>query len=166
MPADLLEEEAVAAEDAGAQGLLEADAELHAGGGAEEAVAVDEVLVAVADLDGDDMAGNAGGEGDLAGAADGAVLGHEEGAAAGDALDGAEEASAAGHLGVGGHLDGRGHPGEFAGLGDDGVVGSEQELEDRHGGSNNPMFHSQLPRKGQNLVQYSRYEERTPLPLT
>ena len=46
LAADLLQEEAVAAEDAGAERLLEADAEFDAGGGAEEAVAVDEVLVA------------------------------------------------------------------------------------------------------------------------
>src|SRR5437879_13482096 len=58
LPGDLLEEEAVAAEDAGAEGLLEADAELDAGGGAEEAVTVDEVLVAVADGDGEDVAGD------------------------------------------------------------------------------------------------------------
>ncbi len=42
---DLLEEEAVAAEDSRAERLLEADAERDAGGGAEEAVAVNHVLV-------------------------------------------------------------------------------------------------------------------------
>ena len=141
LAADLLQEEAVAAEDARAEGLLEADAELDAGGGAEEAVAVDEVLVARADLDRDDVAGDAGGEGDLAGCADGAVLGHEERAAAGDALDRSEEATTASMLGVGGHLDGGGHPGELAGLGDDGVVGTEGELEDGHGGAENAVLH-------------------------
>ena len=54
---DALEQEAVAAEDAGAERLLEAHAELNVGRGAEEAVAMDEVLVAPADLDGDDVAG-------------------------------------------------------------------------------------------------------------
>ena len=43
---DFLQEEAVAAEDARAERLLESDAEFDAGGGAEEAVAVDEVFVA------------------------------------------------------------------------------------------------------------------------
>ena len=65
LAADLLQEEAVAAEDARAERLLEADAEFDAGGGAEEAVTV---LVAGADVDGNDVAGDAGGEGDLAGA--------------------------------------------------------------------------------------------------
>ena len=138
-----MEAEAVAAEDAGAEGLLEADAEVDAGGGAEEAVAVDEVLVAVADGDGDDVAGDAGGEGDFAGGSEGAVLGHEEGAAAGDALDGAEESAAAGELGVGGHLDGGGHPGELAGFGDDGVVVVEGELEDGHGGAGDAVIHAE-----------------------
>ena len=140
-----MQEEAVAAEDAGAEGLLEADAELDAGGGAEEAVTVDEVLVAGADVDGNDVAGDAGGEGDLAGGADGAVLGHEERAAAGDASDGSEESAAAGVLGVGGHLDGGGHPGELAGLGDDGVVGAEGELEDGHGGAEDAVLHECSP---------------------
>ena len=145
LSAGFLQEEAVAAEDACAEGLLEADADLNLRSGAEEAVAVDDVLVAGGDLDGDDVAGDPGGEGDFAGGADGAVLGHEERAAAGDALDGAEEASAAAVLGVGGHLDGGGHPGEFAGLGDDGVVGVEGEFEDGHGGADDAVLHGGSP---------------------
>ncbi len=142
---DLLQEEAVAAEDARAERLLEADAEFDASGGAEEAVAVDEVFVSVAHGDGDDVAGDAGGEGDLAGDSVGAVLGHEERSAAGDALDDAKEASATGVLGVGGHLDRGGHPGELAGFGDDGVVGVEGELEDGHGGAGDAMVHDSSP---------------------
>ncbi len=91
------------------------------------------------------MAGDAGGEGDFAGCAVGAVLGHEEGAAAGDAHDGSEEAATAGVLGVGGHLDGGGHPGELASLGDDGVVMVEGELEDGHGGADDAMLHGWPP---------------------
>jgi len=53
---------------------------------------------------------------------------HEERAAADDAFEGSEEATATGELGVGGHLDGGGHPGELAGLGDDGVVVVEGKL--------------------------------------
>jgi len=135
LTADLLQEETVAAEDACAERLLEADAEFDAGGGAEEAVAVDEIFVAGTHVYGDDVAGDAGGEGDFAGGADGAVLGHEERASAGDTFDRSKETAAAGVLGVGGHLDGGGHPGEFAGLGDDGVVGPEGEFEDGHGGA-------------------------------
>jgi hypothetical protein len=45
---------------------------------------------------------------------------------------------------VGGHLDGGGHPGELAGLGDDGVVGAEGELEDRHGSAEDAVLHDGL----------------------
>ncbi len=141
---DLLEEESVAAEDACAEGLLEADGELDLVRGAEEAVAVDEDFVAGADFDGDDVAGDAGGEGDFAGGTEGAVLGHEEGAAGGDALECAEESAAAAELGVGGHLDGLGHPAEFAGFGDDAVVVVEEEFEDGHGGAHNAALHDGL----------------------
>ena len=67
LPADLLQKEAVAAEDARAERLLEADAELDLRRGAEKAVAVNHVLVSGGDVDGKDVAGNAGGKGDLAG---------------------------------------------------------------------------------------------------
>ncbi len=102
---------------------------------------MDEVLVARAYLDRDDVAGDASGEGDLAGRADGTVFRHEERAAACDSLDRSEEAATAGVLGVGGHLDGGGHPGKFACLRDDGVVGAEGELEDRHGGAEDAVLH-------------------------
>ncbi len=104
-------------------------------------MAVDHVVVAGGDFNGDDVAGDAGGEGELGVAAHGAVFGHEEAAAAHDALEGSEEAAAAGELGVGGHLDIGGHPGELAGFGDDGVVGLEEELEDGHGGADDLVFH-------------------------
>lgn len=71
------------------------------------------------------MAGNAGGEGDLARRSDGAVLGHEQRATTGDAANGPKDSTAARVLGVGCHLDRGGHPGQFAGLGDDGVVRAE-----------------------------------------
>ena len=114
------------------------------GGGTEEAVAVDEVLETGADLDRHDVTGNTGGEGDFPGAAHGTILGHKERASSGYALDGAEESAATGVLGVGGHLDGGGHPGEFAGLGDDGVVGTEGEFEDGHGGTEDAVLHECL----------------------
>ncbi len=102
---------------------------------------MDEVIVAGLHFNGQDVAGDFGGEGDFAGCSPGAVLGHEEAAAACDALEGAEEASAAGHLGVGGHLDGAGHPGELACLGDDGVVGLEEKFQDGHGGAEDAGLH-------------------------
>ena len=91
------------------------------------------------------------------GAPIGAVLGHEEGAAAGDALEGSEEAAATGVLGVGGHLDGLAHPGELTGLGDDGVVVVERELEDGHGGADDAMLHVAL------LDDEARYLTPTPI---
>ena len=141
LSAEVLEDEAVAAEDAGAEGLLESDADLDVGRGAEEAVAVNHVFVAGADLDGDDVSRKLGGEGDFAALAQGAVFGHEERAAAGDAFDGAEDSSTSAELGVGGELDGTGHPGKLARLGDDGFVGLEDELEDGHGGADDAALH-------------------------
>jgi hypothetical protein len=85
LPVDLLQEEAVAAKDARAEGLLKADAKLYASCGTEEAVTMDEVLVAGTDFDGDDMTGDACGKGYLTRGADGTILRHEERAATGDA---------------------------------------------------------------------------------
>ncbi len=76
-----LQAKAGAAEDAGAQALLEADGELHAGCGAHEAVAVDHVALVRRDLHGEDLAGELGGEGEQPWTSGGAVLGHEKGAA-------------------------------------------------------------------------------------
>jgi len=69
------------------------------------------------EIDRQDVPGNAGGEGQLAGCSHGAVLGHEEAAASGHALNGSENAASAAELRVGGHLDGRAHPGKLACLG-------------------------------------------------
>jgi len=71
------------------------------------------------------VAGHLGGEGDLAGILDGAILGHEDAAAAGNTLEYAEDAATTTHLGVGLHLDGAGHPGELTALGVHALVGVE-----------------------------------------
>jgi len=102
---------------------------------------VNHVFATGADFDGDDMSGKFGGEGDFAALAQGAVFGHEKSAAASDTFDGAEDSAAAGELGVGGELDGTGHPGKFARLGDDGLVGLEDEFEDGHGGADDAALH-------------------------
>lgn len=86
-----------------------------------------------------DVAGNAGGKGQLAGRSHGAVLGYEEAAASSDALDGSKDAAAAADL------DGSAHPGQLARLGDDGVVGVERKLKDRHCGSGDAMLHGEAP---------------------
>ncbi len=103
---------------------------------------MDKILVASADLDWNDVAGNSSGEGDLARDADGAILGHEERASAGDTCDGAEEATAASVLGMGRHLDGGGHPGEFACFGDDGVIGGKGEFQHRHRRAEDAVLHN------------------------
>jgi hypothetical protein len=125
--------------------LLEAYADLNLRRAAEEAVAVDHVVVRGGDFYGDDVAGEFGGEGKFADGALGAVFGHEDGAAAGYALEDAEEASAAGELGVRGHLDGAAHPGKFSGFGDDGLVGLEQKLENWHCGAGDAALHECAP---------------------
>ena len=62
----LLQDEAVAAENAGAERLLKAHRELHAFGRAEKAVTVDHVVVSRRDVDLHDLARNLGGERDQA----------------------------------------------------------------------------------------------------
>ena len=103
------------------------------------------VLVARRNFDGNDVAGELGGEGQFSRGAEGAVFGHEDGAAAGDALEDAEESSAAGELGVGRHLDRAAHPGELSGFGDDGVVGIKSEFENGHGGAGDAALHGESP---------------------
>ena len=139
--ADFLQQETVAAEDACTERLLEGDSDLDLRRGAEKAVAVDHEVVAGVDVDGQNVSGDAGSEGEFSGCAEGAVLGHEKGASSGYALECAEESSASGHLGVRSHLDGGGHPGKLASLGDDGLVRIEEELEDRHGGALDSGLH-------------------------
>src|SRR4029077_15080067 len=108
-------------------------ADLDLWSGAQKAVAMNHVVVAAADFDGQDMSRNLGSEGEFAARADGTVLGHEERAAAGYALDDAKEAAASRHLSIRAQLDGTAHPGKFAGFGDDGFVGLENEFEHGHG---------------------------------
>jgi hypothetical protein len=145
LSSDALEQEAVATENSCAERLLEADAELNLRGGAEKPMAVDHEFVSGRNFDRNDVAGELGGKGQFAGRSHGAVFGHEDGAAAGDALEHAEKASAAAELRVRGHLNGTGHPGEFSGFGDDGVVSFEDELEHGHGGAGDAALHENLP---------------------
>ena len=48
---------------------------------------------------------------------------------------------AAAMLGGGVHIDGGGHPGEFAGDGDDAFARVEMDLEHRHGGTDDFVLH-------------------------
>ena len=144
---DFLQKEPIAAKDARAQRLLKSNAEFDACGSTEKTVTMDEILMAGADLNGHDVARHSGGEGNLAWRADSTILRHKERAATSDALDRAEEPTTTGVLGVGGHLDGDGHPRELTGLGDNGVVGAEGEFEDRHRGAKDAVLHKELSRR-------------------
>ena len=108
---------------------VENDAERHLGGGTEEAMAVNHVLVALPQLHGNDVPGHLGGERDFPGILPGAVLRHEDAAAPDDALEDAEQSAAPAHLRMSGHLDGLGHPGELATLREDAIVGVELHFE-------------------------------------
>src|SRR6185437_6817387 len=99
------------------------------------------VFVPGGDFNRQNVAGDTGGEGDLAGSSDGTVCGHEEGASACNAADSPEDSAATGVLGVGRDLDGGGHPREFSRLGDNGVVGAKRELKDGHGGAKDAILH-------------------------
>src|SRR5215813_9263291 len=93
LSAEVLEQEAAAAEDARAERLLEAYGNLNLRRGAQKALAMNHVLVPGRDLNRHDVSGQLGRERHLARRADGAVFGHENGAAAGHALQNAEQAS-------------------------------------------------------------------------
>jgi hypothetical protein len=66
LSADLLQQEAIAAENSRAQRLLEADAELHLRSSAKKAVAVNHELASRRDFHGHNVAGKLGGEREFA----------------------------------------------------------------------------------------------------
>src|SRR5579859_2802285 len=145
--AHLLQQKAVAAKYARAQRLLKADTELNLFCRAEKSVAMDVVVVSGLHLNGQNVSRHAGGKGDFAGRSPGAVLGHEQAAAAGHALQCAEEPAAAHHLRVGGHIDRARHPRQLAGFGDDAIIGLQQELKNGHGRAHNAALHSDSPQR-------------------
>jgi hypothetical protein len=107
---------------------------------------MDHVFVSRSDLNGYDVARKLGSEGKLACGADGAVLGHEDGSAAGHALQDAEDSAPATKLRVRRQLDRTAHPRELSGFGDDGLVGFEGEFQYGHGGAGDPTLHEQAPK--------------------
>jgi len=104
-------------------------------------VAVNHVFVAGADLDGNYVSGEFCGEGQFARGAHGAILGHEKCSSAHNTLERAENSTATSKLGVRGHLNRAAHPGKLTGLRDDGVIGIEDKLKDRHSGADNLIAH-------------------------
>src|SRR4029079_5609499 len=79
-PAQLLQDEALTAEDAGPELLLEADRELDALGRTQEPAALDHQLPARRHLHRQDLTGHLGRERDRSGAVPGAELRHEDAA--------------------------------------------------------------------------------------
>src|SRR5487761_1663063 len=133
LAADALQPEAVAAEDTGAEALLEADGHLDAVGPGHERVPVAEELHPRLRLhvEREDLPRELGGEGDHARRPLGGVVGHEERATAHGALEDAADAATTTVLRRRVHLDARGHPRQLAGLREDRLAGVEGQLEDR-----------------------------------
>jgi hypothetical protein len=101
----MLQQEALAAKDAGAQRLLKADADLDLRGAAQETVPLNHVLMPGTDFERHDVARKLSGERQFSSRSNGAIFRHEERAAAGHALEDAKESSATTHLGVCRELD-------------------------------------------------------------
>src|SRR6202790_5133435 len=140
---DLLEREAVAAEEAGAEALLKPDRELHATEAADKGVPVAEVAHSRLgrDVDREDRPGKARREGDHAGGALRGELAHEDRAPTDGRLEDPADTAAAAHLRRRLHDDRPRHPGEFSGLGEDGLARVEHDLEHGHGGAEDAVLH-------------------------
>jgi len=109
-----LQQEAVAAEDARAQRLLKADANLYLRSGTEKAVTVNHVFVSRRDFNRHDVARQFSGEGQFTAWTDGPIFSHENGPSASYPFQHAEQATAPGVLGVRGHLNRTTHPRQFS----------------------------------------------------
>src|ERR1039457_947544 len=109
---DPLQDEAVPAEDPGAEALLEPDPEVDTLGSAEEAVAMGHEAHARlrCHVDREDRPGHLGREGDHSRLTRGGVLAHEDRAAGHGPLENAADATTTTRLGGGPHLDRCRHP--------------------------------------------------------
>src|ERR1700676_4531137 len=140
---DLLEPEAVAAEEPGAEALLKPDRELHAPQATHESVTVAEVAHPGLgrDVDREDRPGETRRERHHARSTLRGELAHEDRAAPDGAFEDAADAAAATHLRRRLHDDRLRHPGEFSGLGEDGLARVEHDLEHGHGGAEDAVLH-------------------------
>src|ERR1700679_1936479 len=141
LSAELLQQEAVSAEDSGAERLLEADADLNLLGRAKKPVTVNEIFLRWTHLNRHNVPRHLRGEGKFSGKTRRAILRHEQGSAAGHALQDAEDSAASAKLRMRGHLDRTRHPGKFSGFGNDGIVRFENEFEYGHGGAGDAALH-------------------------
>ena len=112
-------------------------------------MAVHEECLTGPDVGRQDVAGQLCRERHHAGALRGLVVGEEQPAAAHDPLQALHEAAVAARAASGahvlGHLDVRGHPGQFAVGGDDLLALLQGDLEDRHGSALDLGLHEQEP---------------------
>jgi hypothetical protein len=143
LPADLLEPEAVAAEQPCSEALLETDRELHPADAAHKGVTVSQIAHARlrSNVDREYLPWEARRERHHAGSALRCELAHEDRAAADRALEDAADAAAATHLRRRLHDDRLSHPGELSRLGEDRLAWIEHDLEDGHGGADDPVLH-------------------------
>ena len=137
---EFLHDEALAAEEAGAQLLLEKDGQLDALLAGQEAALLHHQLPARADVKGPDAAGEAGGKGDQPLAALGGVPVLEDGVAGEHPPKGLPQAA----VGAGLHLHVGGHPAHAAPLGDHGLAGLQLADHHRQRGALDLIFHGVL----------------------
>jgi hypothetical protein len=129
--AELLHDEAVAAEHARAERTLKAHREFDALRRAQEPMAVNHVALARRDGDFQDAARHFRGERHEPGSGGCGELGHEQAAAGDRTSEDAEYALGAGRHRGGVHGDRLRHPRELAGFGNDLIAGLESDLQDR-----------------------------------
>src|ERR1019366_3789115 len=123
--------------------LLETGRDLDAGAAGEEPMPVNHVVAAGSDIDRQDAARHCGGERDDPGRSLRGVGAHQQSPSADLALQRSHQplsAYTAAH--AGGHLDGVGHPGELADLGDDALTPVERNRQHRHGRAENLALHN------------------------
>src|ERR1700722_2784301 len=137
---DLLQDEAVAAKEAGAQALLPGKLKRHRFLRDEERLLATDERLAGLQLRGHQGTGKARGEGDMAGAG-GGEIGDEERAAGERALEAGEEAAA----GMRVHLDRVVHPGHGVGLAVDRLAGAQIDRHRLHDRAGNFIAHRPRP---------------------
>lgn len=137
---ELLHDEPLAAEEAGAQLLLEEDGQLDARLAGQEAALLHHQLPARADVKGPDAAGEAGGKGDQPLAALGGVAVLEDGVAGEHPAQGLPQPA----VGAGLHLHVGSHPAHAAPLGNHGLAGLQLADHHRQRGALDLIFHGVL----------------------
>jgi hypothetical protein len=162
-PGHLLQQKPVSAEDSGTQGLLETDTELNLGRSAEKTMAMYQVLHARTHLHRLNVPRNPCSKGDLATTTHGAVFGHEQASSASHSFQRAEESTTPAELGVGLHLDGTTHPGKLTSFGNDGLVGLQNELENRQGSTDDTALHGRLLLESVGTPVYSDFAITWPI---